>query len=440
MCKRNGYYYYFPAGDVSGGQYVLRATALTSDSSKWERLGNFFKPITDAQVRFRSPNHIAAPVQLADGSWWTLGQSYERIEGNDWSGQGRQTSLYPVIWEGDRPWGLAPVSTPITKPNLPKAGILWRSVHNDYFNNDTLGFAWHFLSKKMDGCYSLKTRKGWLQLLPDTSRVHMVQKETDHYYSAVTKINFDATDTLSKAGIYLTNGNQQKTVQLYVCYNKGKKIFFEFDSSQKTPRPRSMSLPGFDYAQPVWLKLERNEHTLTGYYSSDGKTWKTVGASISAIDLDKVQPNYNSWVGTSIGLFAEGKPAFFDQFVCKDGFSLLPAVGYSNYYGVEKSANGTVTNTSKQGGWLMIAGVELGNKAKQPTQVCVQAMANTGGNMEIWIDDLQNGKLIATIPIAGSNTKTYSRNIKNISGRHDVFVKFPAGKMRDIYISNLFFK
>ena len=24
MCKRNGYYFYFPAGDVSGGQYVLR--------------------------------------------------------------------------------------------------------------------------------------------------------------------------------------------------------------------------------------------------------------------------------------------------------------------------------------------------------------------------------------------------------------------------------
>jgi xylan 1,4-beta-xylosidase len=100
MSKRNGYYYYFPAGDVSGGQYVLRGTALTGDSTKWERLGDFFKPITDAKAGFRRPNHIAAPIQLADGTWWTIGQSYEKYGGNDWSGLGRQTSLYPVLWEG----------------------------------------------------------------------------------------------------------------------------------------------------------------------------------------------------------------------------------------------------------------------------------------------------------------------------------------------------
>src|ERR1051325_10834553 len=94
MCKRNGYYYYIPAGDVSGGQYALRGTALTSDSTKWERLGNFFKPITDPNARFRRPNHISAPLQLSDGTWWTIGQSYEKLGNDDWSGMGRQTSLY----------------------------------------------------------------------------------------------------------------------------------------------------------------------------------------------------------------------------------------------------------------------------------------------------------------------------------------------------------
>jgi xylan 1,4-beta-xylosidase len=437
MCKRNGYYYYFPAGDVSGGQYVLRATALTSDSTKWERLGNFFKPITDPHARFRSPNHIAAPFQLADGSWWTLGQSYERVGGDDWSGQGRQTSLYQVTWEGDRPWGAAPANTPLIKPDLANAGTLWRSVHSDYFNNETPGAWWHFLTKKMEGRYSLKARKGWLQLLPDTSRAHIVQKETDHYYSAVTKVEFDATDTSTKAGIYLTNGNQKVTVRLYIGYDNGKKVFFQLDSNQKASRPFNFaqSKP----AQVVWLKLERNEHILTGYCSSDGKTWTAIGEPISAINLDKVQPNYNSWVGTSIGLFAEGKPAFFDQFVCKDGSSFLPAVGYSNYYGVEKSTNGTVksvTNTSKHGGWFMISGVEL----NKPSQVHIQATANTGGNVEIWLDDLKHGKLIATVPVSATSWKTITSKIKNISGRHDVFVKFPAGKSGDIFIRNISFK
>ena len=214
MCKRNGYYFYFPAGDVSGGQYVLRAAALTADSTKWERLGNFFKPISDPHTGFRSPNHIAAPVQLADGSWWTIGQSYERHGGDDWSGMGRQTSLYPVSWEGNRPWGMAPVSTPVEKPGLPQSGILWRSVQSDYFDNDSLQLCWHFLNRKAAGRYSLSAQKGWLQLTPDSSRTHLLQKETDHYYTAVTRVEVNAEDSATKAGLYLTNGNQTVFIRL----------------------------------------------------------------------------------------------------------------------------------------------------------------------------------------------------------------------------------
>ena len=59
--------------------------------------------------------------------------------------------------------------------------------------------------------------------------------------------------------------------------------------------------------------------------------------------------------------------ADFDFFVCKDAFSELPAIGYSNYYGVEKIKIGmeeVVTNNSNKGGWLMISGIDLGNKTK----------------------------------------------------------------------------
>lgn len=438
MCKRNNYYYYFPAGDVSGGQYVLRATSLTADSTKWERLGNFFKPITDTHARFRSPNHISAPFQLADGSWWTIGQSYERITGNDWSGLGRQTSLYRVTWEGDRPWGEAPVSTPLQRPDLPKAGILWRSVHSDGFNSETPGAWWHFMSKKMESRYSLQSRKGWLQLMPDTARAHIVQKETDHYYSAVTCVEVNAINAATKAGIYLTNGNQRVNVQLYSGYNNGKQIVLKFDTAVRQISNR--------FGNTVWLKIERKEHELTGYCSGDGKTWTSLGAPVSVVNLDKVQPDYNSWVGTSIGLFAEGQPAYFDQFICKDGFSLLPAIGYSNYFGVEKKTRGketAVTNTSKYGGWFMISGVEIGNEKYKPSQVQVMLSANTGGQLELWLDDLKTGTLIATIPVTPTGDvewKTFSKKIKNIAGRHDVFVKFPAGKTRDIFVGSISFK
>lgn len=422
MCKRNGFYYYFPAGDVSGGQYAMRGKELTADSTKWERLGEFFKPISDPNVGFRRPNHMSAPVQLADGTWWTIAQSYETYKDDDWSGTGRQTSLYQVIWEGDRPWGVAPTTQPVEKPNLPQSGILWRSTQSDDFDADVLSANWHFLTKKAAASYSLSAKKGWIRLTPDKELTHLVQKETDHYYTAVTKVDLDASDATAKAGIYLTNGNQKVIVRLSTGFDNGKKIIFEMDKEIR-------SIPN-QFGNIVWLKIERNWHDLSAFYSGDGNTWVSVGAPISAINLDKVHPNWNSWVGTSIGLFAEGKPADFDSFVCKDGYSSILAAGYCNYFGVKTISKGTekmVTNTSSNGGWLMISGVELGKKS--PSAVEIVASSGVKGKLEIWLDDLKEGKQIATVSVSstgGENSwKTFSKAVKNSSGHHDVFIKFP---------------
>lgn len=436
MCKRNGYYFYFPAGDVSGGQYALRTKELTADSTKWERLGNFFKPVTDPNVGFRRPNHMSAPVQLDDGTWWTIAQSYEKYNGDDWSGLGRQTCLYQVIWEGDRPWGLAPTTQPSAKPNLPQSGILWRSVQSDDFDNGSLGAWWHFLAKKAAASYSLAERKGWIRLTPDNDRTHLVQKETDHFYTAFTKVDLNAADTAARAGIYLTNGNQRVFVMLYSGYDNGKKIFFKLDTAVR-------EIPN-QFGNIVWLKIERNEHNLTGYCSSDGEKWISLGCPINSVKLDRVHPNYNSWVGTSVGLFAEGKPADFDFFICKDGFSTLSAAGYNNYYGIKtiiKETEKVVTNTSSNGGWFMISGVELGKQS--PSALELVAASVSKGNLEIWLDDLKEGKLIATIPVSSTGDqyswKAFSGKVKSISGHHDVFIKFPNGKEGTIFIKSMRF-
>jgi xylan 1,4-beta-xylosidase len=428
MCKRNGFYYYFPAGDVSGGQYVLRASALTSDSTKWERLGVFFKPITDPKVGFRRPNHIAAPVQLNDGTWWTIGQSYEKYDGDDWSGMGRQTALYPVVWEGDRPWGMAPTTQPVVKPKLPQAGIRWRSVETDYFNQDSLGLAWHFLTKKSAVSYSLSAKKGWVRLTPDTSSVHLMQKETDHWYTVVTKVDLNASNAAEQAGIYLTNGNQKVYVKLYTGYDQGKKIIFRMDSDVRSVTNTVGNI--------VWLKIERNEHALTGYYSADGKAWKVLGAPISAVNLDKAQPNFNSWVGTSVGLFTEGKPAYFDMFICKDGYSPMRAEGYSNYYGVTRKA-GAVTTTTSSGGWFMISGVETGTTSA----TAISLTASGSGKLEVWVDNLEKGQLIASIPVTSTNNmyKTFNKAIKKLTGQHDVFVRFMPGTAQPVTVKEIKF-
>lgn len=436
MCKRNGYYYYFPAGDVSGGQYVLRSRELTADSTKWERLGEFFRPITDAKVGFRRPNHMAAPLMLADGTWWTIAQSYEKYEGDDWYGTGRQTSLYPVIWEGDRPWGMAPTTQPIAKPNLPSSGIHWRSVTSDNFDQPTMALCWHFLDKKCYSKCSLTDRKGWVRLHADTARTHLVQKETDHYYTAITRLDFDAQKANEKAGLYLTSGNQQVIVQLYTGLEDGvKKIVMQHGSVRQAIAN--------SFGNTLYLKITRVAHQLTGYVSGDGRKWIALGLPVDVKNLDKEQPNYNSWVGTSVGLFAEGKSADFDRFICKDAYTELPAIGYSNYYAVEKvntSAGSGVTNTSINGGWFMISGVDFGENTVKG--IDVELTSGTKSTLEIRIDDLKDGKLIAKIPVSALQKlpmKHIIQQVAKVSGQHDVFVKFSPNVKGKVIVKSIRF-
>ncbi len=428
MFKRSDWYYYTFARDVAGGQFVYRTQSLTADSTKWEALGNFFSPITDPNTGYRVSNHMSAPFHLQDGSWWAIAQSYDKISGDDWSGQGRQSLLHKIDWDDNgRPWGNPPTTAPVARPNLPNTGMPWVLPRSDYFDGSALKLSWHFLNPAAAKKYSFTKRTGWVSLLPDTSQAHLLQKEGGHYYTLVTKVDMDAANTGEQAGIYLTNGNETVTVKLYAGYANGKKVVF---SMGNTTYEVDNSI-----GKILWLKLERKEHDLYGYYSADGLSWKPVGQLISAKNMDKAQPDFNRWVGTSIGLFAEGKRADFDLFLYKDGYAQLPVAGYNNFFGVEKITTPTgkiVTNTTRYGGWLMLGGVDLGS-IKKSGVVEVSAAAVSGGNLEVWMDDIEGkGKLLSTInikPTGNTNSyHTFSATISSVSGQHDIYLRFPKQK------------
>lgn len=439
MCKRNGWYYYFVAGNVAGGQYVLRSQTLTGDSTKWEALGNVFASVTDPSASLRSPNHMSQPIQLNDGTWWTIAQSYENSIGNDWSGQGRQGTLHQITWDTNgKPIATAPTSLPLLKPALPKSGNPWKLPRSDYFENPTLDLSWHFLNRAAAGKYTLTERPGWLRIKPGTTRSHILHKEAGHYYTLVTCVDIDATATGQAAGIYLTNGNESVVVKLCSGYSEGKKVIFTFNTTTYETENTIGNV--------IWLKLERKDHYLSGFYSINGINWVQIGNSISVVDLDKSQPNFNWWVGTSIGLFAEKIQADFDLFLYKDGFSPLPAAGYNNAYGIKtltKSPGKVVTNSTANGGWLMLGGVELGTGEKVPVQVEVNVSSINGGNLEIWLDDLENeGTKIATIQITGTGGEniwhTFTENISGVSGQHDVYLRF-SGNENAFYLNTIRF-
>jgi hypothetical protein len=88
----------------------------------------------------------------------------------------------------------------------------------------------------------------------------------------------------------------------------------------------------------------------------------------------------------------------------------------------------------------MISGVEIGSQS--PSSVQVVASSKGKGTLQIWLDNLRNGKLIATIPLSATgsgNYKTFSKSLKNVTGQHDVFVRYPAGVPQSIFIKSIKF-
>lgn len=89
----------------------------------------------------------------------------------------------------------------------------------------------------------------------------------------------------------------------------------------------------------------------------------------------------------------------------------------------------------------MISGVELGKTS--PSVIEIMASSGTKGKIEIWLDELKTGKLIATIPVKSTKGNddwiTFSGAVKGISGHHDVFVKFPTGGEGAIKIKSIRF-
>jgi len=429
MCKRNGWYYYFVAGNVGGGQYVLRSKTLTSDSLSWEAQGDFFETVTDVNVMFRNPNHITQPFMLADSTWWTISHSYENLNADRWDGKGRQGLLHRIVWDANgKPTGKAPTTAPVIKPDLTRTTIPWKLPRSDQFESETLNLSWHFLNPLNATRYSLKTRPGWLALNPGTDSCHLLQKDAGHYYSFVTKVAFSALKNGQAAGLYITNGNMTKSLKLTSGYKDGKKLTFSFMATVY----EVTNMLG----DTVWFKLDRKEHLISGYYSADGLNWTLLGSPINVSPMDQTQDNYNSWVGNSQGLFVLGSMAYFDHYAYRDGFSVLALAGKDNQYGIEtvsKTVGKVLSNTSAYGGWFMLGGVDLGRTGLKASKVEVTASSVNGGTLEIWMDDMErNGTKLAEIAVTVTGStdtwQTFTADIPDTLGQHDVYFRFRGVK------------
>ncbi|HVN47813.1 MAG TPA: family 43 glycosylhydrolase [Bacteroidota bacterium] len=435
MWKHNGYYYYCFARNVAGGQSVMRSSKLTADSASWTFQGDFFNSNDRliATALFKNPNHCSAAVMIDDSTSWIVHPLWRSGNNNEWYGQGRQGLLNQVTYNNDKPTADYPTNVAKTAPKLPSSGIPWMVPHTDYFESTTLNPEWSFLGYTATSTYSLTTRPGWLTLSPRGREFNtIVKNDGEHNYSLITRMDFNATQRADQAGLWIFNGLQTLFAKLYSSLDSaGNKIIgFSYEN-----RSRSIMSPATSGSTIIWLKIVRNEHVLTGYCSTDNTDWVQVGDTINVVDMDGLQPNYNSWTGNRQGLFVQGSSsAAFDLYMYRDAYTPIAAECPANQYGTVSvvGTNVSMLDSIDNADWALYAGVEFGNSnyTISPDSIFLTASCvGAGGDVEVVLDSLDTGTSIADCQITSTgnwNTfATFSAKLtKAVSGNHDLYLRF----------------
>ena len=430
MWKNDGYYYYAFARNVGGGQYVMRAEELTGDQAYWWAIQDFFETVSnESEILFRSPNHCSPVIKLDDGMSWVISQAYS-LGTSEWQGQGRQGLLHQVHYDlGGNALADYTSNNAVAAPDLPISGIPWMVPHSDYFDSDELNPEWSFSGYTPESTHSLTERPGWFRLSPRGKANTIVKNDGEHNYSLITRLNFAPESNSDEAGLWIFNGLETLYLKLNSTVNdSGKKVI-------------SFSFTGDSYYEAentignvLWLKLYRENHILTGYFSSDGVNWIQVGEAIDVSSMDKNQHSYNGWIGNQQGLYVKGISADFDLYIYRDAYSRIMAQPAANQYGTLKVVNGTAPaylDSIDNNDWAMYAGVEFGGKDYyiKPDFIEISAAsATSGGIIEVWLDSIDTGQKIGECTIENTggwdDFQSFTASVDSVSGMHDVYLRF----------------
>ena len=442
MWKYHSYYYYSFAHDLSGGQKVMRSKTLTSDSSSWVMLGDFFN-LSDPMMAgslFTTPNHSSNVVIIADSTSWVIHPLYAKGE---WIGQGRQGLLNQVRYNSnDKPTADYPVNRSFIAPHLPSSGIPWMVPKSDFFASSKLNPEWSHLGYTPDNTYSLTDRSGWLRLSPKTNKINTVIKnDGEHNYSLITRVDFNAQVLNDEAGLIIIRGDETSYVKLYSSIDdvRHKSIFFIFGSTKYVAENTA--------GDTVWLKIIRVNHSISGYFSSDGINWIQVGQNFDISTIDSYS-DFTTFTGTRQGLYVQNSTAYFNFYIYRDAYTPILAECPANQLGTTRFVqnNSPVLDNIYYNNWAMYAGVEFGNAIYQKScdsLTLIASSATNGGIVDVYIDSIDAGRKIAECAITSTGSwttfKTFSAKLlSSVSGNHDVYLVFTGSVVDKLFMLQSF--
>jgi xylan 1,4-beta-xylosidase len=428
--KYKGYYYYSFARDVGGGQKVMRSKTLTADQSAWEMLGDFFNendPLKAGSL-FTGPNHVSPAMMLGDSTTWVIHPVYAKDE---WKAQGRQGLLNQVRYNTNgKPTADYPINQPFTAPRLTSSGIPWMVPKSDFFTSSKLNPEWSFLGYTPATKFSLTERPGWLRLSPkSTTKANTVIKnDGEHNYSLITRLDFNAKSSADEAGLRIMRGDETSFVKLFGSLNAtgNKVIVFSYDNI----RYETANTVG----DTLWLKMNRVNHKISGYFSSNGNNWTQVGQTVDVSAIDSYS-DFSSWAGTRQGLYVQGaNNAYFDLYIYRDAYTPILAECPANQLGTSKaltSSGISVLDNIHNNDWALYAGVEFGNDNLKSAPDSVELTASSvasGGIVQVWLDSIATGTKIADCKISSTGGwnefKQFKAVVSPVTGNHDIYLRF----------------
>ncbi|KYG29498.1 glycoside hydrolase family 43 protein [Alkalihalobacillus trypoxylicola] len=324
--KINGYYYLLISEAGTGHQHAV--SVARSEKINGDYTGNPSNPILTHRHFGRDYPVVNVGhcdiVQTQNGEWWAVGLA-SRIYGGYYRNLGRETFLFPLIWEDGWPImspGTGKLEEHYAIPKLPKAETSKVTPSAcDHFDSDQLDLEWNFLRTPTEDFYSLKDKEGYLSLklrpemISEKVNPSFIGRRQQHiHFSASTVIEFSPKNEFESAGMVVIQSNEYHytfllsklkddfVIRLTKCEAGEETILQEEKISQ----------------EKLYLKIEAEEQNYHFYYSEDSKDYKPLKRNVDGRILSTDVAG--GFVGTEIGLYASSNGqesqnnAYFDWF------------------------------------------------------------------------------------------------------------------------------
>ncbi|WP_319226930.1 glycoside hydrolase 43 family protein [Draconibacterium orientale] len=298
--KANGYYYIFaPAGGVSTGwQLVLRSK-------------NVYGPYETKTVMAQGKTAINGPHQGA----WVNTKSGEHwfIHFQDKEAYGRVVHLNPMTWKNDWPVigidkdgdGIGEPVLTYQKPDVGATYPISTPPESDEFNRSQLGIQWQWQANKHIsygfpsgnlGFYRLNCivrpeGEDGLWSIPNL----LLQKFPSEEFTATTKITFNARTNNEETG-FVVMGEDYQYISLKQINKQLQLRVAKCENARTGGKEMELHTETFNNNE-IYFRIEVEKGAICTFsYSSNGKTFKTVGEAFTA------KPG--RWIGAKIGYVA----------------------------------------------------------------------------------------------------------------------------------------